>query len=193
MRVRIPLARRISTKSILNKFLFFKKNSEISPKFKYNFIFVSLISPYLIGNFRIERGINLEKKKSILKNSYMLLTWFYYLSFLKQPNSSKCALKFIIFPIKKKIFTLTRAPMAHKNWSKEQYKFQIYKFNIFFELKLKKYRAIPSFNASVLFVLLSKNFFPQFETNLFFLKNVTIFFFFFDRDHFNYKKFLEIK
>jgi hypothetical protein len=123
----------------------------------------------------------------------MLLTWFYYLSFLKQPNSSKCALKFIIFPIKKKIFTLTRAPMAHKNWSKEQYKFQIYKFNIFFELKLKKYRAIPSFNASVLFVLLSKNFFPQFETNLFFLKNVTIFFFFFDRDHFNYKKFLEIK
>jgi hypothetical protein len=80
--------------------------------------------------------------------------------------------------------------MAHKNWSKEQYKFQIYKFNIFFELKLKKHNSLPSLNSSVLFVLLSKNLFPQFETNLFFLKNVTIFFFLSDKNYFNFKNFL---
>jgi hypothetical protein len=41
-------------------------------------------------------------------------------------------------------------------------------------------------NAGLLFILLSKKLFPVFETNIFFLKNYKILFYFFDKKYFNY-------
>lgn len=80
--------------------------------------------------------------------------------------------------------------MAHKNWSKEQYKFQYYKFTIKFNFFLKDENSLDSLNASLLFLILSKKNFPNLETNLFFLKNVNFFLSLKDIKFFNYNTFL---
>lgn len=143
---------------------------------KYCFLFVSIISPFLINNTRLLfDNPRQDKKKIAVKQSYVLLTWFYYLTFLNQNTGGKNKLRFAVLPIKRKIFTLTRAPMAHKNWSKEQYKFQFHKFKISFKSNLKTGNSLKSLNAGLLFVILSKRFFPHFETNLLFLKTACIY------------------
>jgi len=80
--------------------------------------------------------------------------------------------------------------MAHKNWSKEQYKFSFYKFKINFKFFLKDDNDLISLNSSLFFVLITKKNFPNFETNIFFLKNVNFLFFFKDFYFFNYNYFV---
>jgi hypothetical protein len=96
-----------------------------------------------------------------------------------------------VLPLNRRKFTLTRAPMAHKTFSKEQYKFQFYKFKITFNAFLKEKCVLNSLNAGLLFVLLSKKFFPQFETNILFLKSCNIVFIVKDKQYFDYFKFLK--
>lgn len=165
----------------------------LNKKIKYSFLFVSLVSPFLVNNLRLMFYKTEKEKKVLVKQSYMMLTWFYYMSFLNQKNDDKYKLKFFILPTKKKIFTLTRAPMAHKNWSKEQYKFQFYKFQISFVSSFKQTNSLNSLNASLMFVILSKKFFPNFETNLMFLKTLNIFFYAQDKNFFNYNSFIRKK
>lgn len=80
--------------------------------------------------------------------------------------------------------------MAHKNWSKEQYKFQYYKFIIKFNFFLKEENSINDINASLLFLILTKKNFPNLETNIFFLKNINFFLSFQDKYFYNYNTFL---
>ncbi len=80
--------------------------------------------------------------------------------------------------------------MAHKNWSKEQYKFQYYKFTIKFNFFLKDDNTLTNINSSLLFLLLSKKNFPSLETNIFFIKNINFFIYFKDKNFFNYNNFL---
>jgi hypothetical protein len=79
--------------------------------------------------------------------------------------------------------------MAHRNWSKEQYKFQFYKFKISFKSQLKSTNQLTRVNNGLLFMLLSKKTFPQFESNLFFLKYYAIRAHLIDKHFFNYFKF----
>jgi len=81
--------------------------------------------------------------------------------------------------------------MAHKNWSKEQYKFEFYKINIKFKSTLREENEINSVNAATLFTLISKKNFPHFETNLFFLKYYRFLFIFYDNFFFNYYRFIK--
>lgn len=53
--------------------------------------------------------------------------------------------------------------------------------------------TINSLNKSILFIILIKKNFPQFETNIFFLKFVNFFFIFTDKFFFNYNHFLLTK
>jgi hypothetical protein len=80
--------------------------------------------------------------------------------------------------------------MAHKNWSKEQYKFQYYKFIIKFNFFLKEENSINDINASLLFLILTKKNFPNLETNIFFLKNINFFLSLQDKYFYNYNTFL---
>lgn len=164
-----------------------------SKKIIFNFYFTSLISPFLLNNLRFLTDTRISEKKILLKQSYILLSWFYYLTFLNQKMNTKNNLKFAILPSSKKIFTLTKAPIAHKNWSKEQYKFQFFKFKITFNVFLKENNNLDSSNKSILFALLTKKKFPQFETNLFFLKNINLIYYFYDFNLFNYYYFLKNK
>ena len=176
-------------------FLLKKKKLKFVNKILIKFNFISLISPYLIKNLRFNFNSFLKEKKILLKQSYILLTWFYYISFLENKNKDKDKnkIKIFVFPLKNEKFTLTKAPMAHKNWSKEQYKFSFYKFIIKFNSFLKEENKIKSLNEVILFILLTKKNFPFFETNIFFLKNISFFLNFKENTYFNYYNFLNFK
>ena len=117
-----------------------------------------------------------------------MLTWFYYLNFIQKNSKTKNKIKIFILPVKNNKFTLTKAPMAHKNWSKEQYKFQYYKFLLKFNFFLSEKNNLTSINSSLIFILLTKKNFPNLETNILFLKNIQFFFFLKDKTLFNYFK-----
>ena len=122
----------------------------------------------------------------MLKQSYIILTWFYYLNFIQKSSNTKNKIKIFILPIKNNKFTLTKAPMAHKNWSKEQYKFQYYKFLLKFNFFLSEKNKLNSINSALMFLFITKKTFPNLETNILFLKNIQFFFFFKDKIFFNY-------
>lgn len=154
---------------------------------KYSFSFASLISPYAVNNLRTSFSIS-AGNKALFKQSYMILTWFYYaVSF---DFKKKYKINLATLPIKKKIFTLTKAPMAHKTYSKEQYKFQINKFKVSFKAILDEQLTLNSLNSSLFFVLLSKKYLPFLETNILFLKNSLINIPVYDKVYFNYSKYI---
>jgi hypothetical protein len=70
------------------------------------------------------------------------------------------------------VFTTTKAPMAHKKNSKEQFRLQYFLFKISFKISplLKNFTN----NELLFFILFNKKAFIFFETNLFFLKNFNI-------------------
>jgi len=178
--------------SNINKIFILNNNEKETTKktIKFTFYFISLIPPFILNNIRFSFNSFIKEKKLLIKQSYILLTWFYYLSFVQQKLDNKNKLKFLILPLSVKKFTLTKAPMAHKNWSKEQYKLQYYKFKISFDVFLKNENNINSLNKCLLFIFLTKKTFPQFETNLFFLKNVNFYIHFRDSSFFNYNSYI---
>lgn len=92
-------------------------------------------------------------------------------------------------PIKHQIYTLTKAPIAHKTWSREQYKFHFYFIKVSFNKSILVDESLINFNQILFFLLLIKNKLPIFETNLLFLKNLRLLFFVTDETYFNYNKF----
>jgi len=120
----------------------------------------------------------------------MIMTWFYYLNFINTKNvKRKC--KFFSLPIRQKSYTILKAPMAHKNWSKEQLKLQFYKLSVSFSSIFKENFKLQNLNHGLVFALISKKTFPVFETNLLFLKKVILTFFTQDLLFFNYYIFLK--
>jgi hypothetical protein len=167
------------------------ENSYVS----FNFLFVSLFSPYIIGNTKLVfANLSTTKKKILLKESYMVLSWFYYLKNIeiKRPeSSSRDNLKFFVMPTKQQIYTLTLAPVAHKKWSREQYKFHYYFIKVSFNNNLIVDETLDNLNQMLLFILITKKRLPSFETNLFFLKNIRFFFSIIDNNYFNYYNFIQ--
>ena len=117
-------------------FVFLKpKPNWTLPSITYRFSFTSLISPYLVTDLRIHSitsSPSTPKKSTILlKQSYLLFTWFYYLKEAKTGSSStKAFIRFAFLPTRRTMYTLTKAPMAHKTNSKEQFVFRVFKFKI---------------------------------------------------------------
>lgn len=178
--------------------LFNKKNLNKLPykkKIQYSLSFSSLFSPFVLNKLTFndlnKLNNNDKKNKILIKQSYILLTWFYYLSFtnVKKKTSSTAAV--FVAPVKIKKFTATKAPMAHKTNSKEQYKFLYYNFKISFKTFLeidKRYYLHNSIYTNFVFLYLTKKEFFDFETNLFFLKFFTVFINFNDLKYFNFYK-----
>lgn len=132
--------------------------------------FISLISPGNMTNIRLFfLNVTSNKKKLVLKQSYLLLTWAHYLlrssgaKGFKKPNIS-------IRPIKQSKFTNIKAPMAHKTFSQEQYWFRFYKLQINFKMRKPKLGVINSVNISFYIILLLRSSLPLLETNLMLLK-----------------------
>ncbi len=162
----------------------------------YNFTFISLIAPYLLNDLRL---INItstpstpKKSTALLKQSYLIFTWFYYLanSVAKGAGNTNM-IKFAFLPIKRKSYTLTKAPMAHKTNSKEQFVFKFFKFKACIQTRFTIDGSLSSVNASVWALLQTKSIFPTFETNLLLLKHYRVFLLMNDGTFFSYYKFIK--
>jgi len=141
----------------------------------YNFTFISLISPYLVDNLRllhISSSPSTPGKSTILlKQSYLIYTWFCYLKTSVMDKSNKFkSIKFAHLPVKRTSYTLTKAPMAHKTNSQEQFVFKFHKYKISIKTRLTVDYAIKSIDEQLLALLLAKSIFPVFSTNLLLLK-----------------------
>lgn len=150
---------------------------------RLSFFFVSLITPnFNCTNIDLQYP-NKQLKKLYVKQSYILFTWLYYMTLA---DKKKKSIKIFVLPVQKKISTQLKAPIAHKNWSKEQFLFKYYLLRVSFAGNFKFKNLPNSANAGLLCVLLSKKNFPVFETNVLFLKNYKVTFLFHDFAYFNY-------
>ena len=105
-----------------------------------------------------------------MKQSYLIYTWFYFLTLSVKKTKNK-AIKFAFLPVRRKFYTFTKAPMAHKTNSKEQFIFWYYKFKASIATRYEdKNAGITTLTGSRLSLLLIKTSFPIFGTNLLMLK-----------------------
>ena len=100
----------------------------------------------------------------------------YYLKTSTHLKTTK-PVSFVTLPIKKKQYTLQKAPMAHKTNSKEHYKFKFFFYKIIFHTSIKNSLKPSSFNAGLFFILMIKPFFPFFGTNQLLLASYKLQFF----------------
>ena len=141
----------------------------------------------------IDRSYDLPRRTQ-LKRSYLLLSWFAYLSrdassSKSSPNSNSVS-HLALLPAKRTLYTLQKAPMAHKTNSKEQFMFRFYAFK-FSTRVCSGFEHIPkSVNESLALHFLIRRSFPFFETNLLFLKYYSISSSFNDTEYFNFHRFL---
>ena len=149
-----------------------------TPCSRYEFRFVSLISPSWLdcnSNVLIKTLPESQKFKRVtLKRSYLILSWFYYLSskFSRMTSSNEKAksIKLAILPARRKTYTLTKAPMAHKTNSKEQFLFKFYNFKFSVDLLVVSKNILNDRRFTAHCFNLSKNLFSTFETNILLLK-----------------------
>jgi len=172
----------------MDKFFKTRTHAELI-KIKFTLSFVSLIFPHDITNLTpLLSFLAPNSKKIYLKQSYLILSWFYYLSFIETPKNKKDRkpLKLVFLPNKINKFTAVKSPLCNKTRSKEQFKFQVYRILYCFKSYLEEDNRLISLNEATLFILITKKNFPIMETNLLFLKNYKINFFYKDKSFFSY-------
>lgn len=130
-----------------------------------SFNFVSYIPVSSLLKFNLFTQIS-KKNKLLLKQSYLFLTWFFYLRQVQKKNY----LSIVSLPSNTTIFTTTKAPMAHRKNSKEQYKLKYYNFHVKFFINSARLNS----NETLYLILFYKKNFMFLETNLFFLKNFKV-------------------
>lgn len=134
------------------------------------------------SKFIDDSGLSLRKSgfsRILVKNSYILFTWFYYLnSFTSKSQSgvfnSSSVPSFFVKPKKTHKITIIKAPIAHKTFSQEQYRFRFYSF--FFIFSFQNYSKLNSVNCALALANFLRNSFFFFETNFFVLNRVRFFF-----------------
>jgi len=136
------------------------KLNGINPRlrFRYSLKFNTIISPYSIRDTRllfyggsINSGLSLNQKKLIIKQSYMLMTWAAYVhnqSLVLSKTAHRPS--FAHLPNRRNRFTITKAPIAHKTFSQEQYQYEYYTLLITFQSgALSSNQEVPSINESL--------------------------------------------
>jgi hypothetical protein len=101
--------------------------------------------------------------------------------------------KFFVFPLRRKIFTMIKGPMADKKRGQEQFNFHVYYLCASIKTKIDSTSKILSFDESLLFLIFLRKVFPFFETNFIYLRHYVLYFYAKDKIFFNYKFFLKNK
>ena len=142
---------------------------------RYSFRFTSIIAP----NTDIRSDVTFKLKapkdryRIKLKHSYLMLAWFMTMTASEeQPDEVKTTLA--ILPPKQNKLTLTKAPMAHKTNSKEQYLIKNYNFAFSVKLWVESDYVNNGLRSGALMLQLSEELFPCFETNLLYLKSGSV-------------------
>ena len=98
---------------------------------RVSYTFYSLFSPSSVKNLSLylnnyvgtnrssNNDANFRSKKILVKQSYLMLAWFNIVIRNKANVKSGCSFSFL--PQKSSKFTMTKAPMAHKTFSQEQF------------------------------------------------------------------------
>jgi len=160
----------------------------------YELMFVSIVPPFISPNTKFTlTPIPEYSKKVLVKKSYLILTWFYYMSITKTQSVKASPASIAILPSRNKRYTLTKAPMAHKTNSKEQFQFKFYFYKFSITSHLAAGTALRSVAAGGHFGVNGKKNFPFFETNLMLLKYAKIRFVFSDASYFNYYNFTKTR
>jgi hypothetical protein len=162
------------------------KSDNFIPHLSFHFLFVSLIAPFISPNISLLFRKTGFGTRNLLKSSYVILAWFYYMNSL-QRNESKTGVRFFVLPTRAQVYTLTKAPIAHKLWSKEQYKFTFYLLRVSFTNCSFVESELRSVNQGLLFMLLAVKSLPFFSSNLLTLKNSTVKIGFYDLDFFSFR------
>jgi hypothetical protein len=148
-----------------------------------------------VNNLRIKGFLDTNKvtknSKIFLKQSYLIMTWFYYLTFTTSHKEKNKTIRFAFLPTRRKLYTLTKAPMAHKTNSKEQFFFKFYKFRMSVKTFFLSEFSLNSVSYGLLSLLNAKNNLSGFETNMLFLKHYTIQTKLSDHKFFNYSFFVK--
>ena len=103
----------------------------------------------------------------------------------------KNLIKFSFLPTRRTMYTLTKAPMAHKTNSKEQFVFRVFNFTTSIKTNFRVGRAPAAVDHALVILFLTKSMFPIFETNLLLLKTYTFVLKMSDPNYFNYYKFIK--
>lgn len=166
--------------------------------FSYHLYFTSLVAPNFdpadssFGSL-VDHSLSVPRRTQ-LKRSYLLMSWFAYLSrdvsLSKTETAEERVSHLAILPSKRKLYTLQKAPMAHKTNSKEQFMFRFYAFKFSTRVRSSWDYVPRSVNESLAVHFLIRRSFPFFETNLLFLKYYSISSSFYDRSYFSFYEFL---
>lgn len=175
----------------MKKYLFFKKKNKSNfYKIFIKLNFNSIVKPYKIPSkstfFLLQthiKDLNFYKKKKILiKQSYLMMTWFFFLKKnLEEIKNSR--IFFFVKPKRKSKFTIIKSPMAHKTFSQEQYSVSFYSINSSIEILTK--RKNFNYSTSLVSLLKIRNSMFTSGTNLFFLQKISIRLFSCDTKYFN--------
>ena len=150
---------------------------------RYEFRFCSLISPSSLpvtpitnrSDYRIGKA-----RKVLFKKSFLLSSWLYYLARRDHYKSISAdqanSIKLSILPARQRIYTLTKAPMAHKTNSKEQFMFKYYNFKFSARLELEDQLTASCLSQGALIARVTTTKFPSFGTNIMFLKYARIYY-----------------
>lgn len=150
------------------------------PRKSVTYVFYSLFSPASVNNLSLYLNnsvtsntsnnveANYRNKKVLIKQSYLLLVWLRS-SVRKQGLGTKSA-GFAFLPKTRSKFTMTKAPMAHKTFSQEQFSIQ------YRRLAIRLYLHEPSASTTIGTMLSVSNFHNNklsIGTNLLFLSKVS--------------------
>ena len=169
--------------------------------FEYKILFVSTIPPHYTSSLNVFASNSWQDdsklpNKYFIKNSYLILAWFYQLQLITTDKKSlqnvnnKKIIKFSILPSKRTHYTLIKAPMAHKKNSKEQFEFKFYFIAASFKGRTDSSKVVTSCDAAASLLLLIRRAFPVFSTNVLFLKTSRVWFTYHDCKFFNYFRFV---
>ena len=141
--------------------------------FIYKLGFRSIIAPSSTVSTQSAtlRQANPVFKRVLVKNFYVMLTWLRVIADL-DTSRGRGFVRLFIKPSRTSKFTITKAPMAHKTFSQEQFLFKSYSITLSFSV----YPSVtsPNFFGSL---YLNSVFYAtktDFGTNLFFLQRIML-------------------
>lgn len=107
-----------------------------------------------------------------------------------QSSLKKDFINLATLPIRRKKYSLLKAPMAHKTNALEQYGFKFYYFKVSFSTNINS-KLIPlSVDVGALFADSIHKMFPIFSTNTLFLRYYNISFYVKDNNFYNFYNFV---
>ena len=144
--------------------------------------------------------VNKPNKKILVKQSYIFLIWISYLSQSgdsttsdkKEGKSKSGCPSFFIYPFRNYKTTITKAPMAHKTYSQEQFMMRFYKFSISFysNNSVSGHFGDKSYLSGLDKILYFSHFvrrdMPYVGTNMLFLSKYTVVFYSIDSSFFSF-------